>query len=576
MGNSNNNKNYLSDSSLSTIEKNYLYSVKKGMRILYKQLDNNQNNINRALERKYFDKIITIRQVQTNNVKKVKHISWKKFMIHYFTSKVNEESFYSDIIKNIEKEIFLSENKYISNAFFKEFEIMTKPQIFEKLDKKYKFNDNEKESENELLEKDLKRITYNENIKETNFSTSRINLTNITLNLGGSFNNNNYSQSINSDDPAFEYALIRNRVKEIIKIFKTHIKNKDHPINIVICIFEKFFSKFLNDKKKKMTNSNYIGIENFNKYIIEEIHKFILKTQSALKLMYAQVFNLQCLSEEKDETINLITNTLFSTGNLYKEIYELFSIELKKDIEDFSLKLNFLKNIKPQELNIPNKFCLNELTEEFKKTLKKESKDEFVLKEKDGSESGLNNTKEEINKELNISKNKITNNKLDSGYKSAIQLIRGLKHTKIPFEKMMLIAKISTEITNCVNYCWEGMENFISPTLLNINADELMSIFIYIALKSQMPDLLIHKKIISEFTTKTTKQSTIGYYNITLEAAVEYIIKDAINELNLSDKFYEVVKDKNKKKIDTISEESHDDEIVTKKKEDNASFSIEI
>ena len=145
---------------------------------------------------------------------------------------------------------------------------------------------------------------------------------------------------------------------------------------------------------------------------------------------------------------------------------------------------------------------------------------------------------------MNISKNKNTNNKLDSGYKSAIQLIRGLKHTKIPFEKMMLIAKISTEITNCVNYCWEGMENYISPTLLNINADELMSIFIYIALKSQMPDLLIHKKIISEFTTKTTKQSTIGYYNITLEAAVEYIIKDAINELNLNDKFYEVVKDK--------------------------------
>ena len=140
----------------------------------------------------------------------------------------------------------------------------------------------------------------------------------------------------------------------------------------------------------------------------------------------------------------------------------------------------------------------------------------------------------------------------------------------------MLIAKISTEITNCVNYCWEGMENYISPTLLNINADELMSIFIYIALKSQMPDLLIHKKIISEFTTKTTKQSTIGYYNITLEAAIEYIIKDAINELNLNDKFYEVVKEKNKKKIDTISEESHDDEIVTKKKEDNASFSIEI
>jgi hypothetical protein len=543
MGNSNNNKNYLSDSSLSTIEKNYLYSVKKGMRILYKQLDNNQNNINRALERKYFDKIITIRQVQTNNVKKVKHISWKKFMIHYFTSKVNEESFYSDIIKNIEKEIFLSENKYISNAFFKEFEIMTKPQIFEKLDKKYKFNDNEKESENELLEKDLKRITYNENIKETNFSTSRINLTNITLNLGGSFNNNNYSQSINSDDPAFEYALIRNRVKEIIKIFKTHIKNKDHPINIVICIFEKFFSKFLNDKKKKMTNSNYIGIENFNKYIIEEIHKFILKTQSALKLMYAQVFNLQCLSEEKDETINLITNCLFETGNLYDEIYNLYQIELAKNIEDYSKKIKVLENINPQNLNIPDKFCLNNLTEEYKNNLKKNNNNEFTL-------SGINNTD---NKERNEILNEINTNKRTSvieeieikkeGYKSAINLLKGLKHKKTPFEKMMIIATISTEIIKCVNNYWKGMEHYISSTLLNITADELMAIFIFIVIKSQISDLLIHKKIIFDFTTKNIKQSTIGYYNITLEGAVEYILNCAIQELGFEEELKHIIED---------------------------------
>ena len=123
------------------------------------------------------------------------------------------------------------------------------------------------------------------------------------------------------------------------------------------------------------------------------------------------------------------------------------------------------------------------------------------------------------------------------GYKSAINLLKGLKHKKTPFEKMMIIATISTEIIKCVNNYWKGMEHYISSTLLNITADELMAIFIFIVIKSQMSDLLIHKKIIFDFTTKNIKQSTIGYYNITLEGAVEYILNCAIQELGFEEEF---------------------------------------
>ena len=38
-------------------------------------------------------------------------------------------------------------------------------------------------------------------------------------------------------------------------------------------------------------------------------------------------------------------------------------------------------------------------------------------------------------------------------------------------------------------------------------------------------------KIISEFTSKTTKGTMIGYYNTTMEAAIEYIQKGNCSKL---------------------------------------------
>ena len=531
MGNKN-NVDSLSNYNISSTGKNYLKAVKKGMKILSNKLENNQNNIYKALEKKYFDKIINFRKIQSiKDLNKLNNINWKNYILHYFNSRINENEYFSNIFYDIQNESFLSENKYVSSAFFKEFELLTEPENLEIIDKNLNFNDDKEIDKDEILTNNLKQITYNDNMKDINFSTSKINLSNLTVNLGGSFNNENSIY----DEVGLEYKMIRNRIKAIMKIWKRHLKNNDHPIRIVVSIYEKHFTHYIIEEKKKLKKNE---IKNFNDDIIEEIHKFILKCQSTLKLMYSQSFDFLCLSEEKDETINLITNCLFETGNLYDEIYNLYQIELAKNIEDYSKKIKVLENINPQNLNIPDKFCLNNLTEEYKNNLKKNNNNEFTL-------SGINNT--DNNKERNEILNEINTNKRTSvieeieikkeGYKSAINLLKGLKHKKTPFEKMMIIATISTEIIKCVNNYWKGMEHYISSTLLNITADELMAIFIFIVIKSQMSDLLIHKKIIFDFTTKNIKQSTIGYYNITLEGAVEYILNCAIQELGFEEEF---------------------------------------
>lgn len=119
-------------------------------------------------------------------------------------------------------------------------------------------------------------------------------------------------------------------------------------------------------------------------------------------------------------------------------------------------------------------------------------------------------------------------------FDQAVKLLKSLKRYRVPFEKMMLIATISSEITECVNNYWKYFEEVITSSLLNIDADELMTIFIYIIIKTQMPEILIHSKFIKEFTTSTTRSTMVGYYYTTVEASMIYIltIKDKSELLN--------------------------------------------
>ena len=108
-------------------------------------------------------------------------------------------------------------------------------------------------------------------------------------------------------------------------------------------------------------------------------------------------------------------------------------------------------------------------------------------------------------------------------YETAIQLLKQIRKYKTPFEKMMIIASISNEITDCINDFWTEMENYIKKDFLGIEAEQIMTIFIYIIIKSGIIDIFVHCKMIKYFTTCTTKSSMIGYYYSTIEASITYI-----------------------------------------------------
>ena len=208
----------------------------------------------------------------------------------------------------------------------------------------------------------------------------------VTSNLGGSYIDVKMD-SLPPNDPTFKYVLDRKLVKEYIKIFKRHIyKDKKHPINRTIVLFNKTFSKFIkehiDDFKEKRKDPDLINedlqnsIKKFEERITKCLQEFILTMNCSLKLFYSTCINFSFFKEEKDDLINLVISLFFKTGKLYETLFELYSLSYNNEIEILQEKLIDLKNIKPKILEITDKYCLDEVTLELQSKIIKEKQKE--------------------------------------------------------------------------------------------------------------------------------------------------------------------------------------------------------
>jgi hypothetical protein len=197
---------------------------------------------------------------------------------------------------------------------------------------------------------------------------------------------------LSSNDPIHEYKDNRKNLLSYIHIFKEHVLDPDHPINVCSKYFILVFCDYLNLKiqeiryLKNMDNEDSHKICNLiTENLIKDIQKFIIKLQTSLRLMYSQTISYSSFMEEKDEMINLIVNLIFREDSLYDLLYNLFEISISQEVEIFKHKISEMKKIKPQDLGIPNKFCLNEVTVKYQKQLVEENNLKIKLDEMRGS-----------------------------------------------------------------------------------------------------------------------------------------------------------------------------------------------
>lgn len=584
-------------------EKSYFDRVKSLQKDYYNTNMYSDSNLNVSLEIKSFK----TNPIRPNNIE---DITWLDYIINYL-EKIEDTKHYSwchELLYFIKGQKFISENKYDSIFFFNEYLIKTIPETL---------------NTNADLDNDVNVLDVDK--LETTYISGPIIMDelDVTSNLGGSYLELN-TDDLLPDDPTVQYQKRRKLIKKYIKIFKEHIyRNNDHPIMAIITSFIRIFCKYINTNIKNVEDQikkNVIDGDSYNKKlkdfeeeITSTLQDFISRIHCTVKLFYSTVIDYSAFQEEKDDLINMLITLFFKTGNLYETLYNLYNLSFAKEISDLQDKLIALRNVKPKNLGVEIKFCLDDDTLQLQQDIlkkKKEEKESENNNEKEkakeilGSKiSGLDLIKEgdeeekdDDNNIINTDNNKKKNEQNDESsvyllekinaemlddnvndvpmfagfaqirntinlfnskkflypklhnklrdtismkdqyikeakaigklpvpYLSAIKLLNSLKKYKAPFEKIVIIAAISDQITECASSFWSEMEKYIKNSFLFIEADEIMTIFLYIMIRSQMPEIIVFSKMITNFTTPNTRSFNISYNFTLLEASLEYI-----------------------------------------------------
>ena len=125
----------------------------------------------------------------------------------------------------------------------------------------------------------------------------------------------------------------------------------------------------------------------------------------------------------------------------------------------------------------------------------------------------------------NVGTKNITNkNKPNKPYQNAVDFINNLSEKKGPIEKLTNIALTSIMITKSIDEFWKN-EKALPEKLLDIDADQLMSIYSYIVYNMDLSSIFTQLDFIDNFTTNATKNSMIGYYYITVSICVKMILE---------------------------------------------------
>ena len=502
----------------------------------------NPMNTQLATEKRSFKLVSSIRQTVIPTITP-KPIYWKDYLLSYFISQAKEGlCWYEEVINDMNSAVFVDDAHYLSPLLFREFESATKPNCIDNDLFSFVFTTNYTLVDNPNFEKEIfvklrSNSTRDGKLSYLNTSTFKPSRTlqsnDAPKKYGGSLCSLSLSEDSRSEGSAVsasekqkkDHKSLYSNIKDVISLFKRDLQDSAHPIRKVISIFENQLT-YVIDETLATLRAEDNNEDTFDKYkmlyeeIIRHVREFVIKAQSALKLFYAPVVDLNCFSEEKDQSINLIMSCLFNTGSLYEKVCALLEIIMDRDIREFAKKLKDFKHTSLKGFGIPERFRLNDETEELMNQMR--NRDQSDANDADNEIQPVKADDIIIAEKLSIIQDDYDDNTHNS-YESVIAILKNVKTNKKPFEKLLLLASMGSEIPECVNAFWKQMDRHIPQQFLSINSDDLLAIVIYVVVKAQFPEILLHNEIINSFTTDNTKSSMVGYYFITVQTAIEYI-----------------------------------------------------
>ena len=117
----------------------------------------------------------------------------------------------------------------------------------------------------------------------------------------------------------------------------------------------------------------------------------------------------------------------------------------------------------------------------------------------------------------------------------ALYYLSQIDNYQVPLEKLIMISFLSVIIMESVDKFWEKKNVDLPPEFLTIEADDIMTIYLYIIYKLGHKSIIVQLDFIKYFTTSLTKQSIFGYYYSTFEGCIKYLEQEDKDSENILD-----------------------------------------
>ena len=592
-----------------------------------KVLKNNYDENYSSLFNKNFgfqkNKFIQRKLSKNNNAQINYYLNWKNYLLEKLKS-YNSKSWNYALYNSLINDEFNTINEFLyqNEIFFEEFSVLNMPKSLEKIDKKntelnkdnvlYPFDSDEIKNASNDISFDM----TNEDRKSDCGIINNIENSNDKEQISYHLTLDVKNESIESnlvENPKYEVKYNINQIKKYCRIILKQLKDKFHPINIIIKKFTDIFVPYLNNKMNKHKDE----LDKVKNRIIKDLQYFIEIMQVTLKLFYINSINYKFFVSERDEFINIISYILFNQKReksyiFYDSIFKLFQYSNRKKSNELEQKIKKFGKLTPREAGVCQKFCLDKESELFfeeyksnknKKEIKEKSRitnyfekkiiiinkndddDDIIENEinidkqifnerkltkpndkKSNNTTNINNNeesssysfqefaikfnsyneyqeklKEKLEESLNFIFNTVSTQPSEKEknfqknkfnlipYSNAIEYMKTIVNYKVPIEKLTIIALTSIAITKCVDEYWKK-EKDLPPKFLNIDADEIMSIYLYIIYNMNLPSIFTELDFIQHFTTDISKKSMVGYYYTTLRGCLDFIMKAETKE----------------------------------------------
>jgi len=332
--------------------------------------------------------------------------------------------------------------------------------------------------------------------------------------------------------------LLENEARAI----KSSLGKEGNPFRKLISEFQRIFLIYYRKKLRELNlvfyedNSYRVSSETNNRGLVNSNLAEKIRKDAMLDIGHFCKLLLRCISlfyrslmgEEKLVHLKDHISTYLLCYIIRKDTYHLlaFLYRVENSVEEniLSNKIDRMKDVTPQELGINKYLCLNEVSSLY------EVHQAALLHNESGRVELRGDAQESILAPADSLKDRVKGNPYDL----ALKWLRKIVWVDSPWKKLKLISKFNEIICDCIDQFWKGTH--INPDKLRIDADQYITIMIYIVYKANVKNLYSHLRFAVDFTLFEIKPSYNNYCLTTFQACFSHLIEVGQSVVTVSTK----------------------------------------